>query len=88
MIISSNSYTEAIVTLPEKNFIQIINTSTMRAEQMIMIPQYGYGITLIDNDIVLGNIGEIYIMSVKRMLLFYIKNTTHVIKMISIMGKH
>jgi hypothetical protein len=35
----------------------------MRAEQMIMIPQYGYGITLIDNDIVLGNIGEIYIIN-------------------------
>jgi outer membrane protein assembly factor BamB len=47
----------------DKNFIQIINTSTMRAEQMIMIPEYGYGITLIDNDIVLGNIGEIYIIN-------------------------
>ena len=35
----------------------------MRAEQMIMIPEYGYGITLIDNDIVLGNIGEIYIIN-------------------------
>ena len=54
---------EAIVTLPDKNFIQIINTSTMRAEQMIMIPEYGYGITLIDNDIVLGNIGVIYIIN-------------------------
>jgi hypothetical protein len=29
---------EAIVTLPDKNFIQIINTSTMRAEQKIMVP--------------------------------------------------
>jgi hypothetical protein len=34
-----------------------------RAEQMIMIPEYGYGITLIDNDIVLGNIGVIYIIN-------------------------
>jgi hypothetical protein len=29
---------EAIVTLPSKNFMQIINTSTMRAEQKIMVP--------------------------------------------------
>jgi hypothetical protein len=29
---------EAIVTLPDKNFIQIINTSTMRAEQKIKVP--------------------------------------------------
>jgi hypothetical protein len=29
---------EAIVTLPDKNFIQIIYTSTMRAEQKIMVP--------------------------------------------------
>jgi DNA-binding beta-propeller fold protein YncE len=29
---------EAIVTLPNKNFIQIINTSTMRAEQKIKVP--------------------------------------------------
>jgi DNA-binding beta-propeller fold protein YncE len=54
---------EAIVTLPGKNFIQIINTSTMRAEQKIMVPVNCYGITLIDNDIVLGNRGEIYIIN-------------------------
>ena len=54
---------EAIVTLPKKNFIQIINTSTMRAEQKIMVPVKCYGITLIDNDIVLGNIGVIYIIN-------------------------
>jgi DNA-binding beta-propeller fold protein YncE len=54
---------EAIVTLPRKDFIQIINTSTMRAEQMIMVPVQCYGITLIDNDIVLGNRGEIYIIN-------------------------
>jgi regulator of RNase E activity RraA len=45
---------EAIATLPEKNFIQIIDTSTMRAEQKIMVPVDCFGITLIDNDIVLG----------------------------------
>jgi DNA-binding beta-propeller fold protein YncE len=54
---------EAIATLPDKNFIQIINTSTMRAEQKIKVPVYCYGITLIDNDIVLGNRGEIYIIN-------------------------
>jgi DNA-binding beta-propeller fold protein YncE len=51
---------EAIVTLPDKNFIQIINTSTMRAEQKIKVPVECRGITLIDNDIVLGNRGAIY----------------------------
>jgi len=56
---------EAIVTLPNKNFIQIINTSTMRAEQKIMVPVGCYGITLIDNDIVLGNRGVIYIINRK-----------------------
>jgi hypothetical protein len=35
----------------------------MRAEQMIMVPVQCYGITLIDNDIVLGNRGEIYIIN-------------------------
>ena len=54
---------EAIVTLPDMTFIQIINTSTMRAEQKIMVPVKCYGITLIDNDIVLGNRGEIYIIN-------------------------
>ena len=54
---------EAIVTLPDKNFIQIINTSTMRAEQKIMVPVKCFGITLIDNDIVLGNRGVIYIIN-------------------------
>jgi DNA-binding beta-propeller fold protein YncE len=54
---------EAIVTLPDNNFIQIINTSTMRAEQKIKVPVKCYGITLIDNDIVLGNEGEIYIIN-------------------------
>ena len=54
---------EAIVTLPDKKFIQIINTSTMRAEQKIMVPVSCCGITLIDNDIVLGNIGVIYIIN-------------------------
>ena len=54
---------EAIVTLPSKNFIQIINTSTMRAEQKIKVPVECYGITLIDNDIILGNSGVIYIIN-------------------------
>jgi DNA-binding beta-propeller fold protein YncE len=54
---------EAIVTLPDKNFIQIINTSTMRAEQKIMVPVKCFGITLINNDIVLGNRGVIYIIN-------------------------
>jgi DNA-binding beta-propeller fold protein YncE len=54
---------EAIVTLPNENFIQIINTSTMRAEQKIMVPVKCFGITLIDNYIVLGNIGVIYIIN-------------------------
>ena len=54
---------EAIVTLPDKKFIQIINTSTMRAEQKIKVPVECYGITVIDNDIVLGNRGEIYIIN-------------------------
>ena len=54
---------KAIVTLPDKNFIQIINTTTMRAEQKIIVPAKCYGITLIDNDIVLGNRGEIYIIN-------------------------
>jgi DNA-binding beta-propeller fold protein YncE len=54
---------EAIVTLPDKNFIQIINTSTMRAEQKIMVPVDCVGITLIDKDIVLGNRDEIYIIN-------------------------
>jgi DNA-binding beta-propeller fold protein YncE len=54
---------EAIVTLPDNKFIQIINTSTIRAEQKIMVPVKCYGITVIDNDIVLGNRGVIYIFS-------------------------
>jgi DNA-binding beta-propeller fold protein YncE len=54
---------EAIVTLPDKKFIQIINTSTMRAEQRIMVPVDCRGITLIDNDIVLGSKGVIYIIN-------------------------
>jgi DNA-binding beta-propeller fold protein YncE len=54
---------EAIVTLSHKNFIQIINTSTMRAEQKIMVPVKCYGITLIDNDILLGNRGVIHIIN-------------------------
>ena len=64
---------EAIVTLPNKNFIQIINTSTMRAEQKIMVPVECYGITLIDNDIVLGNRGVIYIINREGQLLKTIK---------------
>ena len=35
----------------------------MRAEQKIMVPVECFGITLIDNDIVLGNIGVIYIIN-------------------------
>ena len=54
---------EAIVTLPDKKCIQIINTSTMRAEQKIKVPVECYGITLIDNDIVLGSKGAIYIIN-------------------------
>ena len=54
---------QAIVTLPRKDFIQIINISTMRAEQKIMVPVKCYGITLIDNDIVLGSKGEICIIN-------------------------
>jgi DNA-binding beta-propeller fold protein YncE len=54
---------KVIVTLPDKNFIQIINTTTMRAEQKIMVPVKCYGITLIDNDIVLGNRGVLYIIN-------------------------
>ena len=54
---------EAIVTLPDENFMQIINTSTMKAEQKIMVPVECFGITLIDNDIVLGNRGVIYIIN-------------------------
>jgi DNA-binding beta-propeller fold protein YncE len=54
---------EAIVTLPDNNFIQIINTSTMKAEQKIMVPVNCVGITVIDNDIVLGNRGVIYIIN-------------------------
>jgi sugar lactone lactonase YvrE len=54
---------EAIVTLPENKFIQIINTSTMRAEQMIKVPVQCHGVTLIENDIVLGNRGILYIFN-------------------------
>jgi DNA-binding beta-propeller fold protein YncE len=54
---------EAIVTLPRKDFIQIINTSTMRAEQKIKVPVECCGIVVIDNDIVLGNEGVIYIIN-------------------------
>ena len=54
---------EAIVTLPDKKCVQIINTTTMRAEQKIIVPVECYGITLIDNDIVLGNRGVIYIIN-------------------------
>ena len=54
---------EAIVTLPMYTFIQIINTSTMRADQKIMVPVGCIGVTLIDNDIVLGNSGVIYIIN-------------------------
>jgi DNA-binding beta-propeller fold protein YncE len=54
---------EAIVTLPMYKFIQIINTTTMRADQKIMVPVGCIGITLIDNDIVLGNSGVIYIIN-------------------------
>jgi DNA-binding beta-propeller fold protein YncE len=54
---------EAIVTLPDEKCIQIINTSTMRVEQKIKVPVTCYGITLIDNDIVLGNRGVIYIIN-------------------------
>jgi hypothetical protein len=35
----------------------------MRAEQKIMVPVQCNGITLIDNDIVLGNSGVIYIIN-------------------------
>ena len=35
----------------------------MRAEQKIMVPVKCYSITVIDNDIVLGNRGEIYIIN-------------------------
>jgi hypothetical protein len=54
---------EDIVSLPMYKFIQIINTSTMRAEQKIMVPVGCFGITLIDNDIVLGNEGVLYIIN-------------------------
>ena len=54
---------EAIVTLPDGNFLQIINTSTMRAKQKIMVPDTCYGITVIDNDLVPGNKGVIYIIN-------------------------
>jgi hypothetical protein len=64
---------EAIVTLPNKKFIQIINTSTMRAEQKIMVPVECRGITLIDNDIVLGSKGVIYMINREGELLNTIK---------------
>ena len=54
---------EAIVTLPDENFIQIINTSTIRAEQKIKVPVECLGITLIGNDIVLGKKGVICIIN-------------------------
>jgi hypothetical protein len=54
---------EAVVTLPENKFIRIINTSTMRAEQMIKVPVQCHGVTLIENDIVLGNRGILYIFN-------------------------
>jgi DNA-binding beta-propeller fold protein YncE len=40
---------EAIVTLPNENFVQIINTSTMRAEHKIMVPGSSYYITINDH---------------------------------------
>ena len=64
---------ESIVTLPDKNFIQIINTSTMRAEQTIKVAEGCRGITLIDNEIVLGNSGVIYIINRKGQRLNTIK---------------
>jgi DNA-binding beta-propeller fold protein YncE len=64
---------EAIVTLPDKNFMQIMNTSTMTAEQKIKVPIECHGITLIDNDIVLGNEGVIYIINRKGKRLKTIK---------------
>jgi hypothetical protein len=39
---------------------KLINTSTIRAEQKIKVPVQCYGITFIDNDIVLGNRGVRY----------------------------
>jgi regulator of RNase E activity RraA len=37
--------------------------NTLRTEQKIKVPVKCYGITLIDNDIVLGNEGVIYIIN-------------------------
>jgi hypothetical protein len=45
----------------------------MRAEQKIKVPVACYGITLIDNDIVLGNEGVIYIINRKGQRLKTIK---------------
>jgi hypothetical protein len=54
---------EALVTLPEEKYIQVVNTATMTLARKIKCPNGCYGITLIDKDIALGRSGEVCIIN-------------------------
>ena len=62
-IIVKEDEDEALVTLPDKKYIQVVNTATMTLARTIKCPDYCYGITVIDKDIALGRRGEVYIIN-------------------------
>ena len=62
-IIVKEDEDEALVTLPEEEYIQVVNTATMTLARRIKCPDGCWGITLIDKDIALGRTGEVCIIN-------------------------
>lgn len=62
-IIVKEDEDEALVTLPDEKYIQVVNTATMTLARKIKCHNGCYGITLIDKDIALGRSGELCIIN-------------------------
>jgi hypothetical protein len=62
-IIVKEDEDEALVTLPYKKYIQVVDTTTMTLAQKIKCPGGCRGITLIDKDIALGRPGKVFIIN-------------------------
>ena len=62
-IIVKEEEDEALVTLPYKKYIQVVDTTTMTLAQKIKCPGDCRGITLIDKDIALGRPGKVSIIN-------------------------
>lgn len=54
---------EAVVSLPNKSSIQFLNTTDMKTGKLIVVPSASYGITVINDRIVLGAKGQVYFIN-------------------------